>query len=104
MTTGTATASARTHRSVTRTDPLRLFRTRLSAEPFNPSRPPAPRRPAREHGPRAEPHDGEFTRSFALPSTVEPNPIQAAFTDGLHDVTPPQREEAPPKPTEVSDH
>jgi len=35
MATGTATAPTRTHRSVTWTDPLRLFRTRLSQEPYD---------------------------------------------------------------------
>lgn len=102
MTTGTAAASAGTHRSVTRTEPLRLFRTCLSTEPFNPSRTLAPRRPAREHEPRAEHHDGDCTRSFALPHTVGPNHIQAAFTDGLLNVTLPTHEEAPPKQIEFS--
>lgn len=42
MTTGTAKAPATTHRSVTRTDPLRLFRTSLFDEPFTLFRPFAP--------------------------------------------------------------
>src|ERR1044072_3231714 len=35
MATGTATAPTRTQRSVTWTDPLRLFRTRLSQDPYD---------------------------------------------------------------------
>lgn len=157
MATGTATAPTRTHRSVTWTDPLRLFRTRLSQEPYDLFRHLAPfaeerTQPAAWIPPcdiyetdaeivvcaelpglrreeihvtverntltlagerhfdgettrdyhRAERSPGEFTRSFALPNTVDPNRIHAEFNNGLLTVSLPKREEAQPKQIEVN--
>jgi HSP20 family protein len=143
---------------VTGTDPLRLFRTRLSQEPYDPFRhpapsaedtlPPATRTPpcdiyetdaeivvsaglpglsreevrvtverntltlggerafvaetGRENYHRVERSSGEFTRSFALPNTVDPNRIRAEFNNGLLTVLLPKREEAQPKQIEVN--
>ena len=77
MTNGAATTPARTYRSVTWTEPLRLFRTRLSDEPFNPSRP------------LTHFNDGEVARSFALQHLVGSNHLQEAFTNTLLTVTRP---------------
>ena len=38
-------------------------------------------------------------RSLTLPNSVAPTRIHAAYSGGLHDVTPPPREEAQPKTT-----
>ena len=151
-------APTKTRRSVTWTDPLRLFRTRLSQEPYDLFRhlvpfaedtlplttwtPPCDiyetdaeivvsaelaglRREdihvtvernaltlsggrdfvaetKRENYHRVERNYGEFTRSFALPNTVDPNRIRAEFNNGLLTVTLPKREEAQPKQIEVN--
>ena len=56
----------------------------------------------RENYHRVECNYGEFTRSFALPNTVDPNRIRAEFNNGLLTVTLPKREEAQPKQIEVN--
>ncbi len=40
----------------------------------------------------------EFTRTFRLPQTVESNAIEAAYVNGILNVTLPKKEEAKPKP------
>ena len=57
---------------------------------------------ARENYHRVERNHGEFTRSFALPNTVDPNRVHAAFINGLPTVTLPKREEAQKKQIQVS--
>jgi HSP20 family protein len=50
---------------------------------------------------RLERHYGSFTRSFALPRTVDGNAISASYKDGVLTIRVPQREEAKPKQIEV---
>jgi HSP20 family protein len=45
---------------------------------------------------------GAFERSFALPNTVDPERVQAAFTDGLLTVTLPKVERARPREIPVT--
>lgn len=51
---------------------------------------------------RVERSYGAFTRSFALPHTVDANKVQAEYKDGVLTVTLPLREEAKPKQIKVS--
>ncbi|PYP99342.1 MAG: molecular chaperone, partial [Acidobacteria bacterium] len=46
---------------------------------------------------RVERSYGAFTRSFTLPTTVDPSGIKAEYKDGVLRVTLPKREEAKPK-------
>ena len=46
---------------------------------------------------RTERQYGAFTRSFALPSTVDADAIQASYKDGVLTIRVPQREDAKPK-------
>jgi HSP20 family protein len=50
---------------------------------------------------RVERSYGSFSRSFTLPTRVDPDKVAAEFTDGLLRVTLPKREEAKPKGIEV---
>ena len=93
MSAGIAINQNQSHQSVTWTDPLRLFRTRLSEKPYDPSRRVTP-----------FPYPGEFARSSSLPTAAGPNAVHAAFTGGLPDATPPQREEAQPTKTTVTNN
>ena len=52
---------------------------------------------AREHYHRVERNYGQFTRSFTFPTAVDPNRIQATFTDGVLTLVLPKREEALPR-------
>ena len=51
---------------------------------------------------RVERSYGTFTRSFALPHTVDPNRVQAEYKDGVLSITLPLREEAKPKQIKVN--
>jgi HSP20 family protein len=51
---------------------------------------------------RVERSYGAFTRSFALPPTVDASKVQAEYKDGVLTVTLPQREEAKPKQIKVN--
>lgn len=44
---------------------------------------------------------GTFSRSFSLPSTVDPEKVSAEFKDGVLTVTLPMREEARPRQIQV---
>lgn len=46
---------------------------------------------------RVERFAGIFSRSFALPSSVKPDDVQAKYKDGVLTVTLPKREEAKPR-------
>lgn len=50
---------------------------------------------------RAERAYGSFTRSFALPTTVKSDKIEAEYKDGILTITLPKVEEAKPKAIEV---
>jgi HSP20 family protein len=50
---------------------------------------------------RVERSYGSFTRSFTLPTRVDPEQVTAEFKDGLLQVTLPKREEAKPRGVEV---
>jgi HSP20 family protein len=52
---------------------------------------------------RIERHYGSFSRSFAVPPTVDSSRIGASFKDGVLTIRMPQREEAKPKQIEVSE-
>lgn len=52
---------------------------------------------------RIERQYGSFTRSFALPATVDASRINAAYKDGVLTIRVPQREEAKPKQIEVQE-
>jgi HSP20 family protein len=51
---------------------------------------------------RVERSYGTFTRSFALPHTVDPNRVQADYKDGVLTITLPLREEAKPRQIKVN--
>jgi HSP20 family protein len=51
---------------------------------------------------RVERSYGTFTRSFALPHTVDSNKVEADYKDGVLTVKLPLREEAKPKQIKVS--
>ncbi|MEW6131221.1 MAG: Hsp20/alpha crystallin family protein [Acidobacteriota bacterium] len=51
---------------------------------------------------RVERKYGEFLRSFTLPMTVDANKVVADFKDGLLTITLPKKEEAKPKPIEIT--
>ena len=51
---------------------------------------------------RVERSYGTFTRSFALPQTVDANKVEAAYKDGVLTIKLPQREEAKPKQIKVN--
>jgi HSP20 family protein len=51
---------------------------------------------------RVERAYGVFTRSFTLPTVVDPNAIKAEYKDGVLRVTLPKREEAKPKQIQIS--
>ena len=51
---------------------------------------------------RVERSYGAFTRSFALPHTVDPNKVEAGYKDGVLTIKLPQREEAKPKQIKVN--
>ena len=50
---------------------------------------------------RVERHYGSFTRSFSLPSTIDPNRITAVYKDGVLTLRIPQREDAKPRQIQV---
>jgi len=50
---------------------------------------------------RVERSYGSFQRSFALPSTVKAEKIDASYKDGILEITLPKAEEAKPKQIEV---
>lgn len=47
---------------------------------------------------------GSFTRSFALPTTVEASKIQASYKDGILEVLLPKSETSKPKRIEIQAH
>jgi HSP20 family protein len=51
---------------------------------------------------RVERSYGTFTRSFALPNTVDPGRVEATYKDGVLSVKLPLREEAKPKQIKVN--
>lgn len=51
----------------------------------------------KENYARVERSYGAFSRSFALPPTVDPDRIKAAMKDGLLEILIPKKEEAKPK-------
>ena len=51
---------------------------------------------------RVERSYGAFTRSFALPHTVDSNKVEASYKDGVLTIKLPQREEAKPKQIKVN--
>ena len=51
---------------------------------------------------RVERSYGTFTRSFALPNTVDPNRVEADYKDGVLSIKLPLREEAKPKTIKVN--
>jgi HSP20 family protein len=51
---------------------------------------------------RVERAYGVFTRSFTLPSVVDPGSIKAEFKDGVLRITLPKREEAKPKQIQIN--
>jgi len=44
---------------------------------------------------------GAFTRSFSLPTTVDPSKVQAVYRDGVLEVTVPKLEAAKPKKVQI---
>ena len=44
---------------------------------------------------------GAFTRSFSLPTTVDPSKVQAIYKDGVLEVTVPKLEAAKPKKVQI---
>ena len=52
---------------------------------------------------RVERQYGTFTRSFALPATVDGNRIEASYKDGVLTVRLPQRDDAKPKQIQVQE-
>ena len=57
----------------------------------------------RENVQRMERHYGAFSRSFTLPSTVDPSQISATHKDGVLTIRLPQRDEAKPKQIQISE-
>ena len=51
---------------------------------------------------RVERNYGAFTRSFALPHTLDANKVEASYKDGVLTIKLPQREEAKPKQIKVN--
>jgi HSP20 family protein len=51
---------------------------------------------------RVERSYGTFTRSFALPNTVDPNRVEADYKDGVLSLKLPLREEAKPRQIKVN--
>ena len=51
---------------------------------------------------RVERSYGTFTRSFALPHTVDPNRVEAEYKNGVLSIKLPLREEAKPKQIKVN--
>ena len=51
---------------------------------------------------RVERSYGSFTRTFALPQTVDANRVEASYKDGVLTIKLPQREEAKPKQIKVN--
>jgi HSP20 family protein len=45
---------------------------------------------------------GSFARNFAIPETVDPEKVQAAFKDGVLTVTLPKKEIAKPRAIKVN--
>jgi HSP20 family protein len=56
----------------------------------------------REQFQRSERFYGSFTRSFALPGTVDASRINASYKDGVLTITLPRREEAKPRQISVN--
>ncbi len=52
---------------------------------------------------RSERFFGRFTRSLALPKTVDANKVKAAYKDGILTVTLPKAEEAKPRQIAIKD-
>ena len=50
---------------------------------------------------RSERFFGKFHRSLALPATVDPSKVKAAYKDGVLTVTLPKKEEAKPKTIDI---
>jgi HSP20 family protein len=55
-----------------------------------------------EHFRRKERHFGAFSRSFMLPSTVDPSKIEANYANGVLAIELPKRAEAKPKQIKVN--
>jgi HSP20 family protein len=53
---------------------------------------------------RVERTYGAFSRSFSLPTTVNPEKVSATFADGVLTITLPMREEAKPRQIQVQVH
>ena len=53
---------------------------------------------------RVERAYGAFSRSFSLPTTVNPEGVTATFADGVLTITLPMREEAKPRQIQVQVH
>ncbi len=51
---------------------------------------------------RMERSYGSFSRSFALPTNVDPNKVEANYKDGVLHITLPKREEARPKQIKIN--
>lgn len=51
---------------------------------------------------RVERTYGNFSRSFTLPRTVDPEKITASYRDGILEIAVPKREEAKPKQIRIS--
>ncbi len=55
-----------------------------------------------EHFRRKERHYGTFSRSFTLPSTIDPGKIEANYVNGVLAIELPKRAEAKPKQVKVN--
>jgi len=58
---------------------------------------------SRDNYHRVERHHGSFSRSFTLPTSVDPARIEASYKDGVLTVRVPKREEAKPKQIEIKE-
>ena len=58
---------------------------------------------SRDNFHRVERQHGSFTRSFALPATVDAARIHASYKDGVLTIRVPQRDEAKPKQIEIKE-
>ncbi|MCJ7577334.1 MAG: Hsp20/alpha crystallin family protein, partial [candidate division Zixibacteria bacterium] len=51
---------------------------------------------------RIERSDGSFSRSFTLPTPVQPDKVKATYKDGILRITLPKTEEVKPKEIPIS--